>query len=190
MHLESDEIAAAIDAYRRGFAATRNQPLAFSLAGLLRQRGDVEGAIAVYEAVLADDSRSRLAANNLAMLLVDERGDDESIGRALTLVATFVDASNPALLNTYGWVSYRAGNFAAALPALRRASALAPESATLRYHYGVALLAAGDPAEGRRQLERALDGELNAAEAAEAKRLLEEADERLARQAQTATSSR
>lgn len=190
VHLEKDDVSAAIDAYRRGFAVTGNQPLAFSLAGLLRQQGDVEGAIAVYEAVLADDPRSRLAANNLAMLLVDERGDDESIGRALTLVATFVDASNPALLNTYGWVSYRAGNFAAALPALRRAAALAPESATLHYHYGVALLAAGEPAEGRRQLERALDGELKAAEAAEAKRLLEEADERLARQAQTATSSR
>ncbi len=190
VHLESGEVSAAIDVYRRGFAATRNQPLAFSLAGLLRQQGDTEGAIAVYEAVLRDDSRSRLAANNLAMLLVDERGDDESVGRALALVATFVDASNPALLNTYGWVSYRAGNFAAALPALERASSLAPESATLRYHYAVALLAAGHSAEGRQQLGRALEGELSAADAAEARRLLEEADEQLARQDQTVTSSR
>ena len=56
--------------------------------------------------MLARDPRNDVAANNLAMLLVTHRTDGASLERASKLTARFAESSNPAFLDTYGWVLY------------------------------------------------------------------------------------
>ena len=81
--LAQGNIEAAISIFRQGIAATRGAaPLVIDLATLLEQQKRPEEAIAEYEAMLAANPTSEIAANNLAMLLVTYRKDDMSLARA------------------------------------------------------------------------------------------------------------
>ena len=51
-------------------------------AQLLIRKGDVDGAIAAYEAILKDQPNSLLAVNNLVSLLLDNRSDKPGLERA------------------------------------------------------------------------------------------------------------
>ena len=79
----ADEATAVLDA---GLAA---QPASGTLrwlkAGELERAGDFEGAIAVYEAMYAEDSSNVVVANNLASLITTHRTDPESLERAFAV---------------------------------------------------------------------------------------------------------
>ena len=108
--LARGNVDAAISVFRQGIAATKGAaPLVMDLATLLEQQGRPEEAIAEYEAMLAADPRSDIAANNLAMLLVTYRKDEKSLARADELAQRFAKSPNPAFLDTYGWVLYARG---------------------------------------------------------------------------------
>jgi cellulose synthase operon protein C len=74
------------------------------------------------------------AANNLAMLLVTHRNDTKSLQRAATLAERFATSEVPGLIDTYGWVKFKRGEYAEAVRRLQRAVDKAPESPELRYH--------------------------------------------------------
>jgi tetratricopeptide (TPR) repeat protein len=131
-------------------------PLRAELATLLEGQGRIDDAIAQYDAIVASQPANQAARNNLAMLLASHRTDPASRQRALTLAQSFADSQNPLFVDTYGWVQLKAGNPAAALPALERAHAAAPDSAVVRYHLGMAQLAGGQDAAARRSLADAL----------------------------------
>jgi Flp pilus assembly protein TadD len=67
------------------------------------------------------------------------------------------NSSNPAYLNTYGWVRYRRGQYGEAVSYLRRAATAAPDNPLMHYHLGMALLASGEPEAARTELERAVE---------------------------------
>ncbi len=148
---------AAIAALRAGIAAAaRPIVLDTELAQLYVQTGRPQFAEAVYESALQRNPDADVAANNLAMLLVANRKDTNSLDRAQALTARFADSPNPAFLDTYGWVLYRRGDNAAALQALRTAAARRPDSPESQYHLGMAQAGAGDIAAARASIERAL----------------------------------
>jgi cellulose synthase operon protein C len=60
------------------------------------------------------------------------------------------------VMDTLGWLRLETGDVRGALPLLRRASALAPESAEIRYHLGQCLARSGDKRAARLELEKAL----------------------------------
>ena len=64
-------------------AALTAQPTSGTLrwikAGELEKAGDIDGAIAVYEALYAEDSNNPVIANNLASLITAHRDDPESL---------------------------------------------------------------------------------------------------------------
>lgn len=148
---------AAIAAYRRGIEHAQ-EPLALivDLAALHEQAGRPQEAIAEYEKVVQRDPRSAQAANNLAMLLVSYRKDQASLDRARDLVARFQGSSDSALINTEGWVKYKRGEIAAALPLLEQAVAKAPNSPVMRYHLGMAQYHSGQLERARENLEQSL----------------------------------
>lgn len=172
-----DDLESAISQLRHGFEATSDLTLGFSLAELLEETDAADEAIAVYEDILAIAPDTDPAANNLAMLLVTSRDDDSSLERAQALSARFVDSDRAAYLNTFGWVAYKAGNLQTAIPALRRAAQMAPDSALLTYHHGVALIAAGQVEEGKGQVLAALRTNDSFSNAAEARQLLRTIDD-------------
>ena len=122
--------------------------------------------------MLARDPRNDVAANNLAMLLVSHKKDDASLDRASRLTARFAESSNPAFLDTYGWVLYARGEYAAAVPPLQAAVGKSPQAHVLRYHLGMAQLKSGQLDAARANLEAALKSNQNFTGADEARSAL------------------
>jgi tetratricopeptide (TPR) repeat protein len=148
---------AAVATLRQGVDGTGGAVLLVAdLAGLLDRLGRTDEAIAVYDAALERGDRSELVANNLAMLLVSYRDNTQDLTRAAELVSRFASSPNPAFLDTYGWVLYKQGRPAEAVPVLERAAAAAPQVPLVLYHLGIAQLGAGQNAAARASLEASL----------------------------------
>lgn len=126
------------------------------LAQLYETLGKPDAAADVYEAALRRDPNSDVASNNLAMLLVTYKKDPASLERAKELSARFASSTNPAFLDTYGWVLFKRGDAAAAVAALQSASTKAAESPVSLYHLGMAEALAGQSAAARNSLMRSL----------------------------------
>jgi tetratricopeptide (TPR) repeat protein len=120
--------------------------------------GQFDHAITAYDETLRLNSRNVLAANNLAALLVDYKGDDpQSLQKAFALSRDFEkDAPHPLFLDTLGWVRFKMGQREEALRLMKHAVAKSPDVATLNYHLGVAFYQSGKTAEARTYLSKAL----------------------------------
>jgi tetratricopeptide (TPR) repeat protein len=132
------------------------QPLQSELASLFERLGKPQDAIQVYEDELHKDPNSDVAANNLAMLLINYRKDPQSVDRAKALSARFASSNNAAFLDTYGWVLYKHGESAAAVTALQTAVSKTPDSPISLYHLGMAQASAGQDSAARDSLTRSL----------------------------------
>ncbi len=119
-------------------AALAAQPDAAELrwieAGELEQAGDIDGAIAVYEAMYAKDSGNVIIANNLASLITTHRDDPDSLARATAIVRRLKDTDVPAFQDTYGWIAHRNGNHEEALAYLEPAAAGLPNDPVVQFH--------------------------------------------------------
>lgn len=148
----------AVKIMEEGIEATNGQALLVTgLASYLEQTGQLESAIAQYEKVLKEQPDSSLAANNLAMLLVEYRTDEASWKRAQTLVQPLRNSTQPAFLDTVGWVEYKLGAHAQAVLFLEKAVEGAPDAALMQYHLGMAYLASGNAVAARDHLAKALE---------------------------------
>ncbi|MCA9687202.1 MAG: tetratricopeptide repeat protein, partial [Myxococcales bacterium] len=158
LYLKNGKRDEALALMKQGIEATGGSSLLVTgLAGLYERSGDLDLAIAEYEKVLATKPDSALAANNLAMVLAEYRGDQESLERARELVRPLRNSSQPAFLDTVGWVEYKLGDFAEAQLFLEKAVEAAPDAGLLHYHLGMAAHAAGNEVGAREHLRRALD---------------------------------
>ena len=149
---------AAIDILKRGFSKNPNAfALSTSLAGLYQANQQIDLAIAQYEAILEKNPKALAAANNLAYLLTDKKGDSKSLERALALSKGFeTQEPNPLLLDTLAWVHYKMGNNNEALSLLRKAVSKASKHPLLQYHYGLVALKAGDERTAKKHIELAV----------------------------------
>ena len=99
---------------RRSTPGSPRRPTArrcvFAKAGLLEQKGDIDGAIAAYEALYAKDSGSPVLANNLASLLASYRDDPASLERAFAIARRLRGTDVPYFQDTYGWILHRRGD--------------------------------------------------------------------------------
>jgi tetratricopeptide (TPR) repeat protein len=155
--LQKDDPQARIDLFERGLRLNPGQP---QLTGILGQAyehaGRIDDAISVYEALIEGNPNSPAAINNLAALLLDYRTDEDSFQRALRLVSDFESSPNPAYLDTLGWAYYRLGEHEQAIFFLERAATGARRVPVLRYHLGMAYLAANNRYAARRELHEAI----------------------------------
>lgn len=148
---------AAVTTLQQGIGqVTYPERLQLMLGVLYERTGKPDMAISVYEAALKQSPGSAAVANNLAMLLVDDKKDAASIERAKHLTEHFPSSNNPQLLDTYGWVLYKHGDAAAAVTALQDASIRAPGLSVLWYHLGMAQLQSGQSDAARESLTRSL----------------------------------
>ena len=142
-------------------AALAAQPASGTLqliqAGEMEQAGDIDGAIAVYEAMYARNSSNVVIANNLASLITTHRDDAEGLARATAIARRLKDSDVPAFQDTYGWIAHRNGNHDEALTYLEPAAAGLPNDGLTQFHLGMTYLALNRPEDARRQLTRALE---------------------------------
>ena len=138
---------------------------------LLEKNKNYNGAKRQYEEILLKKSDSKVASNNLAMLIVNHFTSND-FNQASQLVEEFSTSNDPAFLDTYGWVQYKIGNHDTAIPALEKAVSLAPKSSELRYHLGMAY-------SDTNQKEKAIDELRTAVESGQNFRGIEQAKSRL-----------
>ncbi len=169
----ANDRAGAVATLEKGVQKTRwDFSLVADLAALYERNQEFDKAIASYEEMVAKRPGIEAAENNLAMLLVTYRKDQKSLDRARELSQQFANSSNPALLDTHGWVLYRRGQYAEALSVLERAHQIAPQATVLRFHLGMAQFKSGQSAQARENLQAALQGKSLFAGADEARAAL------------------
>ena len=156
--LAQGDAAAADAVLEEAIAAVpESATLQWTRAGALEREGDVEGAIAIYEALYERDSDAPVIANNLASLLSTHRDDDESLQRAAVISRRLRGSDVPQFQDTYGWIAFRRGDVEEALANLEPAAAGLPDDPRVQHHYGLALAAAGRDDEALEVLAGVLD---------------------------------
>ncbi len=126
-------------------------------------------AIAQYEALLKLEPNNTLGLNNLANLYKIEK---DSRAMATAEQALKLAPENPAVQDTLGWILLEQGQLPRGLDLLAKAAAKLPKLASVRYHYGVALMRSGKKAEAKKELTAAVDSGQEFPEKEEAKILL------------------
>ena len=140
-------------------ANPESEELYMLLASARSEQGQIESAMAAYDTVLRLNPRNVLAANNLAVLLVDRKGDPSSLQKAFALSRDFEkDAPHPLFIDTLGWVRFKMGQQEEAIRLMKYAVAKSPEIAVLNYHLGIAFFQSGKRTEARSFLSKALKG--------------------------------
>jgi tetratricopeptide (TPR) repeat protein len=138
-------------------ASPDNEPLRLLLAVSLGAQHRLDEAIGHYETVLRKNPQSVLAANNLGAILIDHKGDPQSLERALALSRGFESQTpNPYLLDTLGWAHHKLGHERDAVRLLKQATAMAPDHPVLNYHLGAVFTKLGQPVEARVHLKKAV----------------------------------
>jgi tetratricopeptide (TPR) repeat protein len=159
IQVAAGDAAQAAKTLQQGVDATRLEvPLVEDLATLYERQGRPQEAMRLYDRFGKDFPGSVFGSNNLAVLLVTYGKDRASLERARDLTARFMTATNPDLLDTAGWVRFKLGDTATALPVLEEAARRAPTSGIVRYHLGMAQLQMGQRAAARASLESAVAG--------------------------------
>jgi len=130
-----------------------------------RELCDRNAAIDLYRRVAEANPDSAQASNNLAYLLAEyQNKPDEALKYAEKAVQLVPE--DPAYCDTLGWILYRKGVYASAVPYLERATAhQAKDNAIWKYHLAMAYAKAGNGARGQAVLEAALKANPNLPEA-------------------------
>ncbi len=127
----------------------QNVALRMLLTTVYQVEGRFDDAIAEFEAMFKDDPESTIVANDLASLLSERRGDEQSLERAFEIAQRFRNSEIPQYKDTLGWIYYLRGQYASALPLLTSASSSLPNVGLIHYHLGMVFKA-------QNQTERAI----------------------------------
>ena len=134
-----------------------SEELQLLLASSYFELGKIDSSIAQYEAILGKNPKAILAANNLATILTNDKGDPSSLKRALELSQPFEDMNEqPFLLDTLGWVYTKLGRNEEAIRLIREAISKAPDHPALNYHLGLAYHQSGQTKEALTFLSKAV----------------------------------
>lgn len=140
-----------------GLAANPASPdLRWVKASALQEQGDYEGAIAIYEALYAENSANSIVANNLASLLTTLRQDPATISRAYTIARRLRGTPVPAFQDTFGRIAHLQGETLEALPYLEAAAEGLPDDGSVQFHLGEVYAALGRVDEARERLTTAI----------------------------------
>lgn len=158
LHLRSGRVDEAESVARAGIEAVEaDEGLRSMLAAIYDQRGDFDGAIEQYDMLYRTRPNSLVYANNLASLLAEHYGDDETkLARAASIAQRLRVSDVPHFQDTYGWIMFLRGEHDRALRSLIPAAEALPNMALVRYHLGRAYAAVGEVALARENLEAAL----------------------------------
>jgi putative PEP-CTERM system TPR-repeat lipoprotein len=131
----------------------RDLPARLYLASSKLVRNDYKGAAEQFEAALKLDPTHLAALNDLAWTYLQLK-DARAAGLAER--AYKIADSNPAVIDTLGWIYVSNGNPARGLPLLKKAATLAPRAGDIRFHLGVGLARTGDKLNARKEFEQLL----------------------------------
>ena len=147
------------------------------MAAIQERQQQYDAAIASYEGFLVKNPDNVIATNNLAAILADHRTDEVSLARAKELASRLAMSSQPALLDTLGWVHYRLGEYDQAAEVLSGVVEKAPDVPVYRYHLGMTYYKQGDTRAARKILSEAVAEDMQYEGVEEARRVYQEIGE-------------
>ena len=157
VYILTDNYEKAINVYKDAIKNISNSAsIKLQLATVYEKSKQFDNAMGVYEELLISDPANKLAANNLASLLIEYKLEASSIERAKQLVMDFDSIRQPAFRDTMGWVYVKSGDFEKAVTILKEVVASDPRVAIFKYHLGVALYNSGDKQAAKKYLEEAI----------------------------------
>ncbi|MHB8533831.1 MAG: tetratricopeptide repeat protein [Sulfuricaulis sp.] len=157
-----EDFSSAEKVYQQGLKAIPDDPqLSMGLAGMYERNKNYDKAIATYERILDKQPGNDIAANNLASLLLDHSTDSKSLKRAKELAVRFESSTQPAFLDTLGWMYYRSGDMDKAIGVLEKVVKQAPAVGIFHYHLGMAYYKKNDNSSAKIQLTKALKAKSN-----------------------------
>ena len=158
MYLREKKLDEAVAMLDKGLAAIPGDfGLRLAKAGIYEQTTRFDDAIQVYEGMLKDKPDVDVVANNLASLLSEHRTDKASLDRAYQLSQRFKKSDIPQFKDTFGWASYKVGNYEDAKSALQEAVEQLPGMPVFHYHLGMSYLAKQDKVNAKKELQKALE---------------------------------
>ena len=158
-YLVRGDFKSAEAAYQQGLQALPDDPnLLIHLAESYERTQDYAKAISTYERILRENPTIDVAANNLASLLTDRKGDSKSLKQAIALTARFKSSPQPAFRDTLAWAYYKSGEMDTALALLKDIVKQAPAEPVFRYHLGMVYYKQGNMPEAKIHLAKALEG--------------------------------
>jgi len=158
-YLAEKNIDQAVKVYQGAISKLNNKvPVQMRLAALYEKQKQFDKSMEIYKQIIDKYSGNKVAANNLASLLLDY-GTDADIPKALELSKSFEKLKQPAFLDTLGWAYVKSGDNIKAIEILKPIVKKAPEIAVFRYHLGYALYNSGDKAAAKSHLEVAAKSE-------------------------------
>ena len=166
--------ARAIAYYRQAHAlAADDVAVAVSLADALARAGRRDEARTIYQGVVKAHPENAPALNNVAFFLADNDGDlDEALRLARNALAK--TPGQPSFSDTVGYIYLKKGMLDSAIQSFSILAHKYPNSASFRYHLGLALLQKGEKAVARKELEAALANHPSPQETTRIRELLSE----------------
>lgn len=150
---ERGNLDLAIALARRIVVENPAMPMGYQqLAYLLQEKGDVEGAIRVYQQARSSGVGGESMDRRLA-LIFSEYGRPKE---AVALLVPHRESQSPETLNALGMALADAGRPGDALPVFARAFQFDPESGLTHQNVGITLLRLNRAQEARQNLEKAL----------------------------------
>jgi tetratricopeptide (TPR) repeat protein len=149
----------------------RLAPLATMIGNRYLEKGDLQTAQKYYGQALEADPNFAVANANMAWVDAQQsRNLDVALGMAQKAKSLMPDI--PSITDTLGWVLYKKGNYTGAIPLLQECVSKSPDSAEFHYHLGMTLLATGERAKGKDQIETAMRMKLGNDDARQAQQAL------------------
>jgi tetratricopeptide (TPR) repeat protein len=179
LHRSRGETEAAETVLNQGLAALPDSStLNWVRAGELEAKGDIEGAIAIYETLYERNSNSQVIANNLASLISSYRDDDASLERAYAIARRLRGTTVPQFQDTYGWIAHRLGNHEEALEYLKPAAENLTDDPLAQYHLAMVYAALDQKTEALAQLQKAIN---SAEESGKRPKIMDQVEAEIAR---------
>ena len=131
--------------------------LLWAKATFLERANDIDGAIAIYEAMYEQDSGILVVANNLASLLATYKTDEASLERAFAIARRLRGTEVPPFQDTYGWILHRRGQSEEAVEYLEPAARALTNDLIVQFHLASAYEALGRTEDAAAAYQRAID---------------------------------
>ncbi len=158
IYLAQNNIEGAIRIYQQALEVLpKNTRIMSELAQIYERKNEPEKAMSTYERILTIEPASALAANNLAVLLAEVKGDTASLQRAKELAMRFEQSTQPGFLDTIGWIYYKTGEFEKSLPILEKVVEKTRNVPIFQYRLGMAYYKTGNQDAAKTHLSKAIE---------------------------------
>ncbi len=156
LHMEEGNLPQAIAEMEKLSANSKDKTKALMLLGTARsETKEYDKSREAYESLLSDNPDFVPALNNLAYLYSEQLGNLDKAAD-LARKAWNLRPNDPVIADTLGWILFKKGQYADALPYIQEAATKIPDNAEVQLHLGLAEYMMGNEAVARTAFEKAV----------------------------------